>query len=596
MNSILTIALLSTASTWAASLSGTIYGEFGQGIADADVYAINTQLAAASTKSNPDGTYRFAGLPAGAYRVWALPPSTDPHVPRYHPEAADFCDGALVELSTDRQSIDLSLPPGDAITGFVFLSDGSVGTGTRIRADSVDGSTSREAYVDDSGRFEVLGLEPGDNWQLQAALSGTPVQWFGSVYRQQDAAEISPDQTATLGDWTLLEGIRVSGAVFGPDGPMPTATVRVYSSSQIVQAETDEDGLYSTTGLPPGEVTSWAAAEGFATTYYPIHDRPTEAVSVTAEGDWLEEMDLELPYQATASIQLEGLAPRTNGDLSGLSIILYNSSHSVGRAAATDSTGTAFFDRLHGGSYEAFVYGSEAGHPDDWVRTTGGALQRFEIEAESDNILPLAILAPATTVEGRVTGDDGLPVSGASIVLTSAESGDTGLEPTSNFYVGTTDSDGRFEIVGVPDGEWLARAQIDPLCPSDPGYVPVYWPDEVDPVMGEALEVDTSTPVNSLLFTLPRDDDHDAMGDRWEQRYQLDITRDDSAEDPDNDGLSNLTEYRLRTNPRVIDGEWITETRCGCSTHSPPENIVWMGLFLLIIRRRHQPSRRSKAP
>jgi len=45
------------------------------------------------------------------------------------------------------------------------------------------------------------------------------------------------------------------------------------------------------------------------------------------------------------------------------------------------------------------------------------------------------------------------------------------------------------------------------------------------------------------------DDDNDGMPDTWEVAYGLDPLKDDAADDPDEDGNSNLDEYNLETDP-----------------------------------------------
>jgi pectin methylesterase-like acyl-CoA thioesterase/alpha-tubulin suppressor-like RCC1 family protein len=69
-------------------------------------------------------------------------------------------------------------------------------------------------------------------------------------------------------------------------------------------------------------------------------------------------------------------------------------------------------------------------------------------------------------------------------------------------------------------------------------------------------EWETYGSIRSLLPTDPRlwDTDGDGLPDGWEVKYGLDPhTPDDPLADPDQDGLNNLGESRLGTNPRVAD-------------------------------------------
>jgi len=55
---------------------------------------------------------------------------------------------------------------------------------------------------------------------------------------------------------------------------------------------------------------------------------------------------------------------------------------------------------------------------------------------------------------------------------------------------------------------------------------------------------------------LDTDDDNDGIPDEWELRHGLNITfSGDSAEDPDEDGLTNLLEYEYSTDPNVADSD-----------------------------------------
>ena len=52
------------------------------------------------------------------------------------------------------------------------------------------------------------------------------------------------------------------------------------------------------------------------------------------------------------------------------------------------------------------------------------------------------------------------------------------------------------------------------------------------------------------------DDDNDGMPDAWELTYGLDQLKDDTADDPDGDGVSNINEYNLGTEPNHNEGNF----------------------------------------
>ena len=585
----------------AGQLAGSVHGANGETLAAVEVLAINTRMQAAVSETDENGHYRFQGLPDGQYRVLALPPPGDLHVPRYFPDVLDLCEGTLVSTGASSLNTDIFLPLGHTMSGRVVDIDGVPLGDVRVKVFSESGHHDRAGQTNPDGRFTVTGLEPDGDWSVSAFVSGHPLQWFGQSYEAAESTWITTTEATELGDWELLDGIGVSGTISGSTGPIPDALVRVYSGGQVTQATTSESGAYEAFGLPPGDVTSWATAEGYATTYLPDEDRPTSSVPVTEEGEWRDGLDITMPEELILDLQLTGDAPRTQGDLSGLPLVLYNDTQSVGRSAQTDRDGRAEFRGLHAGEYALYVYGGDAGHSDDWMRDESGKIVTIDIDEDMSNEAMTLPLASAVTVTGTVIDDHGFPIPGAAVVLNDASSDDS-EELDTFFLTATTDENGHFEMVGVPAGTWTVAALSQSLCLSDPGHVTVYWPAAVDAVMADRLTTSLDNPVLSLQFTLPRDGDHDAMGDRWEKRYGLDTERDDAAEDPDNDGLTNLMEFRLRTNPNAPEGEWVVEQNCGCSATTRGHS-TWLLLALSCavgFRRRsveaapHRPARRAQ--
>jgi hypothetical protein len=589
---LLSVAALSTAH--AGAIEGWIVDTDGRPVADCDVTAINPRLEAVRTTTDAAGGYAFPDLPPGHYRLWAMPPQGDNRLARYHPDARTYCDGAAISIVGDHSdaAADFRLPLGAHATGTIVDLDGipvhSAGV-TAVPADQP--AATRYGSTDSDGAFSIAGLDVADDgaaqWTIRVAVSGWPVQWLGPTYEQEDAAvfDVGPTGATDVGNHALLDGIFVAGTVADPDGPVPGATVRVYSNSQLVQTTTDDLGRYEASGLPPGDVLPWASAEGRGVTYFPDADRPVSAVAVPDEGAFLDDADLDMPFEAAFHGRV--VTAHRHVDLTQIAVLLYNDTHTVGRGALADADGRFFIDQLHGGEYHIFVYAADAGFADAWVRDADGGYQLFSVDDET--IMPSVDipLRPAVRVEGTVVDENGVPVANTAVILTDAVA--TGpAEQAETAHIAQTDGEGYYRVAGLPPGQWDIRALVDPICPGDPGYVPVYWPQQVDPLLWEPIELREGDPTFIARFDLPRDDDYDQMSDRWERRYDLDTTRNDSLGDPDQDGIANLDEYRQGRDPRSPDGDWFTVRRCACATGMPGSGSAVLIVAISALFRRRQ--------
>jgi hypothetical protein len=580
----LALALLLPASTQAVEVEGRVTDQAGQPLQGATVYAYDLRLGYEKASTDEDGSYRITGLPAGLYRLRAVPGSTQHQVARAWPEAWSFCDGSLIELGDEPTTgLDFELPDGALLRGALVDPQGEPLAGGLVTARGADSTTTglaRQAVSDLEGRFEIPGLDVpvGDValWTCEVELSGWPDQLLEGVYDDEEAdiVEIPHQGEQDLGQWSLTPGVGAAGSVMGPDGPVQGASVHVYASSQVVTVGSDEDGLYEAWAVPPGSMLTWASADGLATTYWPDSDRPQGYLDVLEEGALQDGFDLTLPTQATLRGQLISEA-----DLGDVTVLLYNDAHTVGRGALVEPDGSFVIDKLHEGAYQLYIYAADEGHLDDWWRDEGGEPAWIEVDGARDNELGLIVPPVGAWLEGRVTDQQGAPVYGAYVY--ASERGGEIVEVTS------TDRDGRFSIPGLVAGSWQLEVRYVAYCGRDPGYVTSYWEGQVYEARASFIELEEGGGRAGLDFTLPQDDDHDQMADDWEEEYGLDTGRDDASEDPDGDGYTNLEEYHLGTDPLAA---WEDPSGpCGCRRGSG--GVGALALLLPWGLRRRYPGR-----
>ncbi|MFH1463357.1 MAG: carboxypeptidase-like regulatory domain-containing protein [Pseudomonadota bacterium] len=586
------LLLITASPAVAGELSGRVLDASGAPLPGATIYAYDLRLAYTRATVGADGAYTVTGLAEGPVRLRAVPAQSQNAVSRTWPDAWSFCEAELIHVPAGGvlEGYDFALAEGSAVRGTVVDAEGAPIGGAIVTARGASAEVeglARQAVSQGDGSFALLGLDAplgvASTWTCEAALDGWPDQYLEGVYDDEEAdlVEAWPQDETSVGSWSLNPGIGVGGQIMGPDGPVVGAGVYVYASSQVVQAVTDEEGRYEAWAVPPGAVLTWASAPGYGVTYWPDADRPVDFLDVTSEGELAEGVDIHMPAESTLTGHLVA-----EGDLSGVTVLLYNDTHTVGRGSPVEADGSFLLDRLQDGDYELFVYADDEGYLNDWVRGGDGealvyALRRATEHDAGDIVLPLG-----ASVSGVVRDEDGAPIYGAYVYATRVGGDDV--------EVAAAGHDGAWTIPGLLAEAWQLYARYAPYCEADPGWVTVYWPGEVYELRGESVSLATGERLEGLDFTLPSDDDHDGMGDTWEAENGLDPGRNDAAEDPDGDGYTNLDEYLLGTDPQVA---WTDEEPgCGCTSGARSAGWwVWM-LLLPATARRRRYSRTNHTP
>lgn len=512
------------------------------------MYIVDQRLAYASATTRNTGEWGISGLPAGRYRLYAQPGDEAPQVGRVYPDAWSFCEGQIIELAEDDvvAGLDMDLPIGGELSGSVADDLGQPLAGAEVTCVGVDSRVAglrRSALTDASGRYTVRGLDGeagGSAYSVEVEAEGWPEQLLGGVYDDAEAElyDLGPGAAVDAGRYALLPGVTVSGAVLGPDGPVAEASVHGYATSQVVDTTAGEDGEYFISGLPPGDVLIWADAPGYGLSYYPDLDRPETYLAAPEEGDALEGIELTLPAEAV----LRGRVLDESQDLSGVTVLAYNDTYTVGQGAQADAEGRFEIAGLHGGTYFLYVYAEDEGYLNDFAPGADGEPAPFVVPHEGVSEEFLISPEPAAVLEGTVVDDSGEPVYGAYVYAFSAD--DEGEAEAA-----VTERDGTYRLDGLLGGDWWLEIFYVPYCEGDGGFVPLYWPGSVNPSLAGTIALSAGETYSGLDFTLPVDSDLDGMADDWEREYGLDVGRDDSQEDPDGDGFVNLDEYYLGTDP-----------------------------------------------
>lgn len=554
------ILVLLTQLLHAHEVSGQIQLE-GTPIANSAVYLFDVNQQYRESRSNQTGFFSFNDVPDGPYRLFAVPDITTNAIPAFYPNTPQYCDGEQIQVTSNTE-ININLEAGAEIEA-TLLVEGEPIVGALLKM-SPDGGWVRGGFSDENGSVRIAGLPEQSLIVLEVEGDSIPTQWvnddmmppsFG--YDEGQAAWL--DQ-ADIDGFTLElnPGISIGGLVHSGPTPIANANLSVYSNSQIRNTQSDEDGLYFVEGLPPGEVLSWMNADGYGNTYSPSDDRPLYFEPILTEGDDYNLLDIDAPLESTISITL--LDADTEEPILGASILLYNDTKTVGRGQPVDDNGTAEIVGLHGGQYTAMVYAENDGYYNGDIEDALGEPIWIEVGEEDQTELTV-YWEPREQALIDVVDDLGNPVSNVLLLLQHTESDDYDRQ--------YSDGDGIGLMYGLQNGEWELVVGHTPMCPNDMGYViptmdPITIPQDAD------IEV-----------VLLRDHDQDGMPTAWEEEWGLDPYSNDADEDADGDGISNLQEYIIGSEPTSPDAP----TECGCED-SKAALVLLPSLFWIGRRRR----------
>ena len=465
------------------TISGTVYGANDALLADVAVsfYDQQNDVWADLVYTDENGAYVSSDLQLGGYVV-LFEPADSSYATEYWDNAALWEDATPVDVYGDTETGSISPTLGLAtsstgsIIGTVQDEDG-YGVGG-IPVDFYAGSDLVETdYTDDDGDFTVA-LEPGD-YTINFNATGTAYlqEWYNdqpTIVTAEAVTVVEGEESSWLTaeldfdpDFDAEFGGSITGTITGFAGiPLQTRGVHLYSAgsepSFIEDEFTDEDGVYSFTGLDAGSYLL-KFEDAFGDGDYAIEWWENKATSDDADVIVLgEEEDKTLPAAALELVIAEGTAPIAGtvlGETQGgstapaanVDVVLYLSNGVEFDWTSTDSGGRFLLTDVPADDYYLeFAPESEAGLVGEWWddKPTLEAATPITVVAGTPVTDLNAVLSRGASVQGTVTiaGDGGGPVEEARVYATT---------PRGDVLATTyTLEDGTYDLAGLPAGQF----------------------------------------------------------------------------------------------------------------------------------------------
>ncbi|HEX6098282.1 MAG TPA: carboxypeptidase regulatory-like domain-containing protein [Thermoanaerobaculia bacterium] len=309
-------------------VTGLVVTAAGTPVPGAHVSAYGPGMSGGNTvATDANGVFEMDALPPGRYRFNALK------------SGAGQGTAENVDIGSNEQ-VRITLRAGATIHGRVIgLSPQELAT-TRVSAYA--GSGYATALVEATGSYRLEGAPTG-TVRILAEVESNEAMWQQTS--QPQTIEVASGDSHNV-DLTFRSDIVIRGRVVRDGRPLPGASVMFMprhgkGAQTHAGARTDEQGMYSLTGVEEGEYTVQVLDMPGSTAY---------STAYTVRGSATFDIDYR-----TSSIRGTVVDAETNEPLTNASIQVragsQNESFTMPRVATTDAAGTFVFDSVPSGRY-----------------------------------------------------------------------------------------------------------------------------------------------------------------------------------------------------------------------------------------------------
>jgi protocatechuate 3,4-dioxygenase beta subunit len=486
-----------TAAPGTATIRGRVLAaDTGRPLRRARVTAFSPELQGQprNTSTDSDGQYELSDLPAGRYtlrvaRSGYLQLTYGQRRPREAAKPVNVAEHEQVE------HIDFTLPRMSVISGRVLDEAGDPIEGVNVyaaRSMFRDGRRqlvligSPQNRTDDVGQYRLLGLAPGsyyvvamthETWTVNTAgvkqVMGYVPTYFPGTTRASDARRLSVRVGEEIGntDFALIPGraARISGtAVDSHSRPFQTVVVHQEvrgedfgSFGTIASGAVSADGTFTISNVPPGEYMVAASRPANSA------DPQVAMLPITVDGVDIENVSLTGSSGGTVTghvITEDGTAP----DLPHLAVSI---TERVTGQPSPLALGAFGLPSSEVGDDGAFSIKGVIGRPwlsvrlpESWavkaVLHNGRDLMDSPFELRSGETwsdVQVIVTDRVTTVSGQLADSKGAPITDATVIVFASDAAKWAQNPRF-IKAARPDQQGRWQIKGLPPGEFLAVA------------------------------------------------------------------------------------------------------------------------------------------
>ncbi len=378
------------------------------------------------------GRFLVTGKPSGKYRLTVWIGKQRVHV-------------LPVELKTDKQKIEIRLPPLPALRGKVVDDEGKPVPQMMVLLMNPESKESRVAVSDSSGEF-ILLLPPAGEADI-------------TVMTMADDRPLTQQKVVIAGDkdeelvLKLPKLPRLTVKLLKVDGkPLSNAPVAVTVWFETIELKTDENGCVAFPPIPQvgkQRVLIRAKGEGWAIVTVDPKQIPTEPISVRL-----------LPFASVSGkiVNPDG-KPIADTEVK-VSPVTPNPFPvgNLGQKVRTDKQGRFKVSELWAGNFSLRVESEN-------YRTMGVASNVVWVapgQSKTVTIVAAPVkkpVSPSATVSGQVLDPEGKPVAEATVQINKQLPSPWGFFEAKPSEPVKTDEQGRFELKNVPSGWHVLSAR-----------------------------------------------------------------------------------------------------------------------------------------